>query len=67
MRSAKAVKITDLNLLKRLGVIVSFFVTLLTIRTLVAPPIVIVGRTEDDLKAYLCRTDLWDNLFSIGK
>ncbi|XP_066258981.1 metabotropic glycine receptor [Euwallacea similis] len=65
VRSAKAIKITDVNLLKRLGLIVSFFATLLTIRTLVAPPIVIVGRTEDDLKAYLCRTDLWDNFFSV--
>ncbi|KAH1022916.1 hypothetical protein HUJ04_012229 [Dendroctonus ponderosae] len=67
VRSAKAIKITDVNLLKRLGIILAFFTALLTIRTLVAPPIVIVGRTEDDLKAYLCRTDLWDNFFSVGK
>ncbi|XP_050314019.1 probable G-protein coupled receptor 158 isoform X2 [Anthonomus grandis grandis] len=65
VRSAKAIKITDMNLLKRLGIIIAFFTVLLIIRTLVAPPIVIVGRTEDDLKAYLCRTDLWDNFFSV--
>ncbi|XP_045478529.1 probable G-protein coupled receptor 158 [Harmonia axyridis] len=64
VRSAKAVKITDMNLLKRLGVIVAIFTVFLVIRTLVAPPIVIVGRTADDLKAYLCRTDWWDHSFS---
>ncbi|XP_044758151.1 probable G-protein coupled receptor 158 [Coccinella septempunctata] len=64
VRSAKAVKITDMNLLKRLGVIVAVFTVFLVIRTLVAPPIVIVGRTADDLKAYLCRTDWWDHSFS---
>ncbi|KAK9883007.1 hypothetical protein WA026_001220 [Henosepilachna vigintioctopunctata] len=64
VRSAKAVKITDMNLLKRLGIIVSIFTVFLMIRTLVAPPVVIVGRTADDLKAYLCRTDWWDHSFS---
>ncbi|GLV43267.1 uncharacterized protein CBL_14055 [Carabus blaptoides fortunei] len=64
VRSAKAVKITDLNLMKRLGIIVAVFSVLLMIRTLVAPPIVIVGRTADDLKAYLCRTDWWDHSFT---
>jgi G protein-coupled receptor 158 len=33
----------------------------------VAPPHVIVGRTADDLKAFLCRTDWWDHSFSICK
>jgi len=65
VRSAKAVKITDLDLLKRLGVIVTIFSVFLVIRTLVAPPHVIVGRTADDLKAFLCRTDWWDHSFSI--
>ncbi|XP_046596779.1 probable G-protein coupled receptor 158 isoform X1 [Neodiprion lecontei] len=64
VRSAKAVKITDMNLLKRLGVIVAIFSVFLMIRTLVAPPVVIVGRTADDLKAYLCRTDWWDHSFT---
>lgn len=67
VRSAKAVKITDMNLLKRLGIIVAIFTVFLVIRTLVAPPLVIVGRTADDLKAYLCRTDWWDHSFSIRK
>ncbi|XP_022901196.1 metabotropic glycine receptor isoform X2 [Onthophagus taurus] len=65
VRSAKAVKITDMNLLKRLGIIVAIFTVFLVIRTLVAPPYVIVGRTADDLKAYLCKTDWWDHSFSI--
>ncbi|XP_076631133.1 metabotropic glycine receptor [Colletes latitarsis] len=65
VKSAKAVKITDGSLLKRLGVIVMIFSVFLTIRTLVAPPVVIVARTADDLKAYLCRTDWWDHSFTI--
>lgn len=65
VRSAKAVKITDLDLMKRLGVIVVIFTVFLIIRTLVAPPLVIVGRTADDLKAYLCQTDWWDHSFTI--
>ncbi|XP_011504708.1 PREDICTED: probable G-protein coupled receptor CG31760 [Ceratosolen solmsi marchali] len=64
VRSAKAVKITDMNLLKRLGIIVTIFSVFLGIRTLVAPPVVIVARTADDLKAYLCRTDWWDHSFT---
>uniref|UniRef100_A0A8D8QJJ3 Probable G-protein coupled receptor CG31760 n=1 Tax=Cacopsylla melanoneura TaxID=428564 RepID=A0A8D8QJJ3_9HEMI len=65
VRSAKAVKITDLDLLKRLGMILTIFAMALLIRTLVAPPKVIVGRTADNLKAYLCQTDWWDHFFSI--
>nr|XP_024217018.1 probable G-protein coupled receptor 158 [Halyomorpha halys] len=64
VKSAKAVKITDLDLLKRLGMIVMAFTVLLLIRTIVAPPLVIVGRTADDLKAYLCKTDWWDHSFT---
>ncbi|KAJ8670296.1 hypothetical protein QAD02_001555 [Eretmocerus hayati] len=64
VRSAKAVKITDMNLLKRLGIIVTIFSVFLGIRTIVAPPVVIVARTADDLKAYLCRTDWWDHSFT---
>ncbi|RZF34104.1 hypothetical protein LSTR_LSTR009745 [Laodelphax striatellus] len=67
VRSAKAVKITDVDLLKRVGVIVGVFSALLAIRTLVAPPHVIVARTADDLKAYLCNTDWWDHSFSISQ
>ncbi|XP_012227790.1 uncharacterized protein [Linepithema humile] len=64
VKSAKAVKITDASLLKRLGIIVLTFSVFLSIRTLVAPPVVIVARTADDLKAYLCRTDWWDHSFT---
>ncbi|XP_078040779.1 metabotropic glycine receptor [Augochlora pura] len=64
VKSARAVKITDGSLLKRLGIIVMIFSVFLGIRTLVAPPVVIVARTADDLKAYLCRTDWWDHSFT---
>ncbi|CAG7828821.1 unnamed protein product [Allacma fusca] len=64
VRSAKAVKITDLDLMKRLGIIVAMFTALLVIRTLVAPPVAIVSLTADDLKAWLCQTDWWDHSFT---
>lgn len=67
VRSAKAVKITDLDLIKRLGIIVSIFAVFLTIRTIVGPPRVIVGKTADDLKAYICETDWWDHVFTARK
>jgi hypothetical protein len=38
VRSAKAVKITDMDLIKRLGIILGIFVLFLLIRTLVSPP-----------------------------
>lgn len=64
VRSAKAVKITDASLLKRLGVLCGFVGVFLLVRTLVAPPVVIVGRTADNLKAFLCKTDWWDHTFT---
>lgn len=64
VRSAKAVKITDAALLKRLGVLCGFIGVALLVRTIVAPPLVVVGRTADDLKAYLCKTDWWDHTFT---
>lgn len=67
VRSAKAIKITDLDLIKRLGIIVSIFVVFLSIRTIVGPPHVIVAKTADDLKAYICQTDWWDHVFTASK
>ncbi|XP_041448963.1 uncharacterized protein LOC111076691 [Drosophila obscura] len=64
VRSAKAVKITDAALLKRLGIICGAIGTCLLVRTLVSPPDVVVGRTADDLKAFLCKTDWWDYSFT---
>jgi G protein-coupled receptor 158 len=64
VRSAKAVKITDASLLKRLGILCGFVGVALLVRTLVAPPVVIVGRTADNLKAFLCKTDWWDHTFT---
>lgn len=54
-------------LMKNLGVIVLVFSTFLTIRTLVAPPLVKTVKTTDDLKASLCETTWWDHWFSISK
>ncbi|XKL66791.1 hypothetical protein PGB90_010211 [Kerria lacca] len=65
VRSARTVKITDMVLMKNLGVIVLVFSTFLTIRTLVAPPLVKTVKTTDDLKASLCETTWWDHWFSI--
>ena len=67
VRSAKAVKITDLDLMKRLGVIVAMFTALLVIRTLVSPPHSVVSYTAQDLKAWLCESDWWDHSFTISK
>ena len=83
MRSAKAVKITDMDLIKRLGAIVGMFVLFLIVRTLVSPPkgeecvvgeeiiivdiSVIIGRTADDLKAFLCESNWWDHSFTISE
>lgn len=67
VRSAKAVKITDATLLKRLGIICLCVGIGLLVRTIVAPPVVIVGRTADDLKAYLCKADWWDHTFTTSK
>lgn len=67
MRSAKAVKITDGSLIKKLGLLCCFVGVALLVRTLVAPPIVIVGRTADNLKAFLCKTDWWDHTFTSSK
>ncbi|KAK3918447.1 putative G-protein coupled receptor, partial [Frankliniella fusca] len=64
VRSARAVKITDLDLVKRVGVIAGVFSVFLAIRTLVAPPAAIEGKTAEGLKAYLCRTDWWDHSFT---
>ncbi|XP_063697813.1 uncharacterized protein LOC134828756 [Culicoides brevitarsis] len=64
IRSAKTVIITDASLLKRLALLCCFVGVALLVRTLVAPPIVIVGRTADNLKAFLCKTDFWDHTFT---
>lgn len=64
VRSAKAVKITDAALLRRLGVICGVIGVCLLVRTLVSPPVVVVKRTADDLKAFLCKTDWWDYTFT---
>ncbi|GLG94598.1 Probable G-protein coupled receptor CG31760, partial [Gryllus bimaculatus] len=64
VRSAKAVRISDAALLRRLGALVGAVGALLAVRTLVAAPRVYVGRTAEGLKAPLCRADWWDHAFS---
>ncbi|KAL7034964.1 hypothetical protein ACKWTF_008200 [Chironomus riparius] len=64
VRSAKAIKITDASLIKKLSLLCGFVSVALLIRTLVSPPDVIVGRTADNLKAFLCKTDWWDHTFT---
>lgn len=64
VRSAKAVKITDASLLKRLGVLCGCVAIALLVRTIVAAPTVVVRRTADDLKAFLCKNDWWDHFFT---
>ncbi|VVC24723.1 GPCR family 3, C-terminal,GPCR, family 3 [Cinara cedri] len=65
VRSAKVIKITDKDLLKRLGLMMAVVGLIMLIRTLVDPPYVIVGRTADNLKTDLCPTGWWDRFFSI--
>ncbi|KAL5235852.1 hypothetical protein ACI65C_003262 [Semiaphis heraclei] len=65
VRSAKVVKITDKDLLKRLGLMMAVVGLIMLIRTLVNPPYVIVGKTADNLKTDLCPTGWWDRFFSI--
>lgn len=67
VRSAKAIKITDASLIKKLSLLCGFVSVFLLIRTLVSPPDVIVGRTADNLKAFLCKTDWWDHTFTSRK
>ncbi len=67
VRSARKVRITDANLIRKLGIVVLTFSGCLMIRTVLAPPKVITVRTGDDLKAYLCDTTVWDHLFSISE
>lgn len=64
VRSAKAIKITDLDLIKRLGIIVSVVVVLLSVKTVVAAPRVVTEKSYNDLKAFLCSTDWWDYAFT---
>lgn len=67
VRSAQRVKITDNNLMKRLFLIALTFSSYLTIRTVVSPPEVIVSKTDQNLKAFLCSTDYWDYCQAGGK
>lgn len=56
-----------MDLLKKLGIIVLVFASFLLIRTLVKPPEVKTVQTADDLKAYLCESNLWDHWFTASE
>ena len=60
VKSAKAVKITDMDLIKRLGIIIGIFVLGLLIRTLVSPPVVIVGKFKLILRGKLSTIGILD-------
>uniref|UniRef100_T1JDG3 G-protein coupled receptors family 3 profile domain-containing protein n=1 Tax=Strigamia maritima TaxID=126957 RepID=T1JDG3_STRMM len=66
-RSAKAIKITDMDLIKGLSFLVGTCTIFLAIRTLVETPSVITARTANDLKAFLCSTDWWDHSFTVAE
>ncbi|XP_065314395.1 metabotropic glycine receptor-like [Gordionus sp. m RMFG-2023] len=60
VRSAAKIKITDMDLIKRMGIIVATFLVLVIARTSVSPANVTTIYNKEHLKAYLCVTDWWD-------
>ena len=67
VRSAARVRITDIDLIKRLGLIIAVFVFYLIVRAVVSPPRVIVAKTLSGLKAEQCSYDWWDYAANIGE
>jgi len=61
VRSATQVKITDTNLMKRLVIIVAFFVTFLALRTAIGRPTV----TEGLSYFKFCHNSVCTNLFKL--
>ncbi|XP_030831956.1 probable G-protein coupled receptor CG31760 [Strongylocentrotus purpuratus] len=66
VRSAARVRITDMDLIKRLGLIIAVSLFYLIVRTVVSPPTVEIGKSLHDLKAYQCSYDWWDYAANIG-
>ncbi|XP_072013003.1 probable G-protein coupled receptor CG31760 [Amphiura filiformis] len=67
VRSAARVRITDIDLIKRLGLIIAVFVFYLIVRAVVSPPRVIVAKTLSGLKAKQCSYDWWDYAANIAE
>ena len=54
------VRITDLMLLKRIGLVVAAFCAFCTIRTIVGRPGVVMVRHSNGMKTFSCGFDAWD-------
>ena len=67
VRSAARVRITDVDLMKRLGLIVAVSIFYLIVRSVIAPPKVETETSLDKLKAEQCKYDWWDYAANIGK
>ncbi|XP_038068972.1 probable G-protein coupled receptor CG31760 [Patiria miniata] len=67
VRSAARVRITDIDLIKRLGLIVFIAIFYLIVRTAIAPPKVETGISLSNLKAEQCSYDWWDYAANIAE
>ncbi|KAJ8041712.1 hypothetical protein HOLleu_12603 [Holothuria leucospilota] len=67
VRSAARVRITDVDLIKRLGLIISGFALYLIVRMAVSTPRVKEGISLEKLKTYQCHYDWWDYAANIAE
>ncbi|XP_041454356.1 probable G-protein coupled receptor CG31760 [Lytechinus variegatus] len=67
VRSAARVRITDMDLIKRLGLIIAVSLFYLIVRTVVSAPTVEIGESLHGLKAYQCSYDWWDYAANIAE
>ncbi|PIK36901.1 hypothetical protein BSL78_26265, partial [Apostichopus japonicus] len=67
VRSAARVRITDVDLIKRLGLIISGFALYLIIRMAVSRPKVKLGESITKLKTSQCHYDWWDYAANIAE
>ncbi|XP_033626735.1 probable G-protein coupled receptor CG31760 [Asterias rubens] len=67
VRSAARVRITDVDLMKRLGLIVAVSIFYLIVRSVIAPPKVETETSLDKLKAEQCKYDWWDYAANIAE
>ncbi|CAH1779230.1 unnamed protein product [Owenia fusiformis] len=67
VRSAARIKISDMDLIKRLALIVLIFVIYLSIRMAVGRPYITKGVHTSGLYAFQCSWDVWDYCGAIGE
>ncbi|XP_071507716.1 probable G-protein coupled receptor CG31760 [Diadema antillarum] len=67
VRSAARVRITDMDLIKRLGLIIAVSLFYLIVRTVMSPPSVEMGKSPQGLKAEQCSYDWWDYAANIAE